>query len=216
MGDMVLKMLSHITTPLFVGPPLCDDPEFLHLNCVFVGEVFLTAIAMRQLPHFMHPVISRCLPSYWKLLKMKQRIANFLIPVIQERQRTQRANPNAEKQKDVLQYMIDMAGTEKEADPSNMAVRYIFTIIGSVHSVVAAATDTIYELIERPEYIQPLLEEVDQALRETGGEWGKDFASKLLKMDSFMKETQRVKPTTPSEPNSFRPSLDAPWKLIES
>lgn len=202
MGDMVLKMLSHITTPLFVGPPLCDDPEFLQLNCVFVGEVFLTAIAMRQFPPFMHPVVVRCLPSYWKLLKMKQRIANFLIPVIQERQRLQRANPNIEKRKDVLQYMIDMAGNEKEADPSNMAVRYIFTIIGSVHSVVAAATDTIYELVERPEYIEPLLEEVDQALKETGGEWGKEFASKLWKMDSFMKETQRAKPTTPRKPNS--------------
>ena len=130
---------------------------------------------------------------------MKQKIANYLIPVIRERQRSQRANPNVEKRKDVLQYMIDMAQTEKETDPTNMAVRYIFTIIGSVHSVVAAATDTIYELIERPEYIQPLLEEVDQALKETGGEWGKDFASKLMKMDSFMKETQRVKPTTPSK-----------------
>jgi cytochrome P450 len=199
MGDTVLKMLSHITTPLFVGPPLHDDPEFLHLNCVFVGEVFLTAILMRQFPSFMHPLITRCLPSYWRLLRMKQKIANYLVPVIQERQRSQRANPNVEKRKDVLQYMIDMAQTEKEADPTNMAVRYIFTIIGSVHSVVAAATDTIYELIERPEYIQPLLEEVDQALKETGGEWGKDFASRLMKMDSFMKETMRVKPTTPSK-----------------
>lgn len=92
-----------------------------------------------------------------------------------------------------------MAQTEKETDPTNMVVRYIFTIIGSVHSVVAAATDTIYELIERREYIQPLLEEVDHALKETGGEWGKEFASKLMKMDCFMKETQRVKPTTPSK-----------------
>src|SRR3984885_1194238 len=214
MGEMVLKMLSHITTPLFVGPPLCDDPEFLHLNCVFVKEVFMTAILMRQFPSFMHPVITRCLPSYWRLVKMKRKIANYLIPVIQERQRSQRANPNVEKRKDVLQYMIDMAQTEKETDPSNMAVRYIFTIIGSVHSVVAAATDTIYELIERPEYIQPLLEEVDQALEETGGEWGKDFASRLMKMDSFMKETQRVKPTTPRE--FYQSLLDpkAPFKLI--
>jgi hypothetical protein len=214
MGDIVLKLLSHITTPLFVGPPLCDDPEFLHLNCVFVGEVFMTAILMRQFPSFMHPVITRCLPSYWRLLKMKRKIANYLIPVIQERQRSQQANPNVEKRKDVLQYMIDMAQTEKETDPSNMAVRYIFTIIGSVHSVVAAATDTIYELIERPEYIQPLLEEVDQALEETGGEWGKDFASRLMKMDSFMKETQRVKPTTPRE--FYQSLLDpkAPFKLI--
>lgn len=86
---------------------------------------------------------------------MKQKIANYLIPVIRECQRSQWENPNVEKRKDVLQYMIDVAATEKETDSTNMAVRYIFTIIGSVHSVIAAVTDTIYELTERPEYIQP-------------------------------------------------------------
>ena len=150
---MVLKMLSHITMPLFAGPPLCGDPEFLHLNCVFVEEVFLTAISNEAISPFHAPSHDQ-MPAIL-LEALKDEAENRQLPRSCDPGTPEITMGESEcrKAKDVLQYMIDMAETEKETDPTNMAVRYIFTVIGSVHSVIAAVTDTIYEQTERPEYI---------------------------------------------------------------
>jgi len=47
----------------------------------------------------------------------------------------------------------------------------------------------VYELGRRPEYIQPLLEEIVEVIREEG--WTKAAFAKMWKLDSFLRETQR-------------------------
>jgi hypothetical protein len=49
----------------------------------------------------------------------------------------------------------------------------------------------IYEVITRPEYLQPLRDEASAALESGGGTWSKNTISKLYKMDSFFREVQR-------------------------
>jgi cytochrome P450 len=88
--------------------------------------------------------------------------------------------------------MMELAN-ESESPAENLAQRYIYTIIGSMHTVTAAVVDTVYDLCGRREYIEPLREETEQVLLEDGG-WGKGTTNKMLKMDSFMKEVQRVHP----------------------
>jgi hypothetical protein len=48
----------------------------------------------------------------------------------------------------------------------------------------------LYRLLANPEYIGPLREEVDAVIREEG--WTKAGVDKMYKIDSFLKETQRV------------------------
>jgi len=48
----------------------------------------------------------------------------------------------------------------------------------------------LYRLLANPEYIEPLREEVDAVIEEEG--WTKGGIDKLHKMDSFLRETQRL------------------------
>jgi hypothetical protein len=48
----------------------------------------------------------------------------------------------------------------------------------------------LYRLLANPEYIEPLREEVDAVIREEG--WTKAGIDKMHKMDSFLKESQRL------------------------
>lgn len=65
-----------------------------------------------------------------------------------------------------------------------------------------AATQAIFDLVARPEYIQPLRDEIEQAIDEDGQDTdGEGFLklkktsmTKLKKLDSFMKESQRLSP----------------------
>ena len=48
----------------------------------------------------------------------------------------------------------------------------------------------MYRLLANPEYIEPLRQEVDAVVAEEG--WTKAGLDKMHKIDSFLRETQRV------------------------
>ena len=48
----------------------------------------------------------------------------------------------------------------------------------------------VYRLLANPEYIEPLRQEVDAVVREEG--WTKAGIDKMHKIDSFLRETQRI------------------------
>jgi Cytochrome P450 len=48
----------------------------------------------------------------------------------------------------------------------------------------------LYRLLENPEYVEPLREEVDAVITEEG--WTKAGIDKMHKIDSFLRETQRL------------------------
>jgi hypothetical protein len=50
----------------------------------------------------------------------------------------------------------------------------------------------MYRLISHPEYIEPLRREVEAVVAEEG--WTKAGMDKMRKMDSFLRETQRIDP----------------------
>ncbi len=51
-------------------------------------------------------------------------------------------------------------------------------------------TQVLYRLLAHPEYIEPLRQEVDAVISEEG--WTKDGIDKMHKVDSFVRETQRL------------------------
>jgi hypothetical protein len=48
----------------------------------------------------------------------------------------------------------------------------------------------VYRLLANPEYIEPLRQEVDAVIKEEG--WTKAGIDKMHKIDSFLRETQRI------------------------
>ncbi|KAI4214665.1 MAG: hypothetical protein LQ351_002738 [Letrouitia transgressa] len=208
-----LGVVSRVTARLFVGFPLCRDEKWLELNSQIVEQLFITVMVMRNFPPWVHPVLNKILPSQYKLKRILRQIHSMLLPVIEERRRN--PPPSDQKPIDVLEYMMDLAkGTEAEAQ--NLAMRYCYTIIGSVHTVTGAIIDSVYEVCARPEYAEPLRHEIQQALDEEGG-WNKTTLSKLRKVDSFMKEVQRMYPPSAigfrrmvKEPLTFSDGLHIP------
>jgi len=53
-----------------------------------------------------------------------------------------------------------------------------------------AFTQVLYRLLDNPEYIEPLRREVEAIVAEDG--WTKAAMDKMYKIDSFIRETQRI------------------------
>src|ERR1700759_1475173 len=78
-------------------------------------------------------------------------------------------------------------------------------------------TYVLFELATRPEYVQPLRDEIEAVTKEEG--WSEDSFRKLWKVDSFIKESVRTStfmhcrcPT--SVASAFRLILDIPANIL--
>ncbi len=67
-------------------------------------------------------------------------------------------------------------------------------------------TQVLYRLLAHPEYIEPLRQEVDAVVSEEG--WTKDGIDKMHKIDSFIRETQRLDGITLGSLSSFSSTPD--------
>jgi hypothetical protein len=63
----------------------------------------------------------------------------------------------------------------------------------------------LYRLLSNPEYIEPLRQEVEAVVAEEG--WTKASIDKMHKIDSFLRETQRMEGTGSSSLDSFSSDL---------
>lgn len=59
-----------------------------------------------------------------------------------------------------------------------------------------AVTHAIFDLCAMPEYFEPLRSEAQTALAQDNGEWKFSTLKRLRRLDSFLKESQRVNQST--------------------
>ncbi|GAP84828.2 putative cytochrome P450 [Rosellinia necatrix] len=200
LSPYIYRLMARITSRLFLGVPICRDKRWLQLQLDLVMAIFHTILLMRNFPRFTHPLLGAVIPARKRLKKCMEELHDFLEPLIEERMaidakynsRGQMTSDQYEKPNDVMQWMMDIA-TDEEYTADNLANRFVYTIMGSIRSVVEVVMNCMYELVERPEYIEPIREEMRQVLAEDGG-WGKRSAGRMLKTDSFIKEISRHYP----------------------
>lgn len=192
-SQYISRLMGRVTSRLFLGIPICRIPSWLQLQLDLVRAIFETTVIMRNFPRFTHPVVGALLPSRRRLLRCMEGLHHFLEPLIEERRAQEKLQGSSYKPpNDVMQWMMELAN-EEESEPSNLANRFVYTILGSVQTVVEVIMNCLYELCVRPEYIEPLREEMRLALEECDG-WDKRTAGILIKTDSFIKEISRHYP----------------------
>jgi ent-kaurene oxidase len=208
MNTIMTRVISRLTARNWVGKELARTDAWHTANLQTTEQVFITAMILKCLPCILRPVIAPVIPTRWKLKKLVDEVLSYLVPVIEQRfRREQQAEAegeksNYEKPEDVIQWMMDEAEGELR-DPNNLARRYIYAVIGSLFPVASGLVDLMYDLAAYPEIVEPLRQEVEEVMAEDGG-WSKGTAAKLVKMDSFMRESMRVNTPTPSK--SSRPA----------
>lgn len=98
------------------------------------------------------------------------------------------ANKKAENAQNLLSWMIEC---EDGSDPSYLAHLEIVVSLASIHTTQMNIVHVLYDLAANPEYINQLREEI-QMVAQRG--WNKGSFSQLLRLDSFLKESQRFNP----------------------
>ncbi|KAG6319371.1 hypothetical protein E4U22_004624 [Claviceps purpurea] len=182
-----LKIVARLTVFALLGESLCRDVAFLDLCCEFGNAFPMDALLLRWLPSWTKPFVVRYLTSTRHLGKLQEKIR----AEVDSRRNSFEKN----RMKDILDYTMDWIDNRRDAVYGDAHVVHVMIsfISGALHTTSQLVVHTLFELASRPDYIGALREEIKQCF-EQHGQGTKAAMDSMYKMDSFIKETQRLNP----------------------
>ncbi|CCL98069.1 uncharacterized protein FIBRA_00063 [Fibroporia radiculosa] len=182
------KIVSRASNRVFVGLPLCRNPEYLDAVVNFAFDVTRGHVILSLVPFLFKGIVGRVLP--WSKRAFR-RASTFLNPMIEERQRKLREFGDGwdDKPNDLLMWLIEEAN--KIGETTDLVVQgLLLSNFAAIDTSSQSITHALYHLAANPEYAKPLREEVEYIIKEHG--WTKGAMGKMCKLDSFMRESQRL------------------------
>ncbi|KAF9236826.1 cytochrome P450 [Melanogaster broomeanus] len=186
--DTFRKVICRTANRGFVGLPLCRNPDWINLNIHFTMDVIKAGVIIGLFPHFFAPLVARFLR---KVPASVRRAMELLRPIIEERQKDldEHSTAWADKPNDYLSLLMDVAeGSERTV--KDLTLRILAVNFSAIHTSSTIFTQALCNLAANPQYIQPLREEVESIIATEG--WSKAALNNMRKIDSFLKETQRM------------------------
>lgn len=217
--------VSKASARTFVGEQLGQDPEWQKITLDYTAAVSQTSRTIRQQSYLgqLLAIYFRTSESYRRWLQWQERGYQKLKPILEARAIAAR-RPDYKKANDSMQWIIDDAETRGEhlslRKQSDLQMTMIFV---SILTTASACLSVLYDLLSQPEYIKPIRDEVDQVMNESAGHLDAPTLAKMDKLDSFIKEVQRVngastvnnlRQVTSSKGITFRNGLHLPQGTV--
>ncbi|KAJ8111242.1 hypothetical protein ONZ43_g5667 [Nemania bipapillata] len=195
----ILDFVARVSARIFLGKPLCRNPEWLEVSTQFTENVFVSLVFLRLFPMWTHGFLNWFMPSSYKGTAYVSKAKKLLVPEINRRRSAEakgRVSPDEDKN-NLLSWMMEIA-TPKEGEASALAHLEVVMSLASIHTSQMNAVHCLYDLLAHPEYLEPIREEIRAVVAESGPwmKWEKPQFSKLRRLDSFMRESQRFNPPT--------------------
>ena len=181
---MILRITSAVVNRALVGLPICRNKEWFQATMGYAADAFTISGSLRPRSRLIRPLVYFFLHARRSLNRHMATARRLLVPVIQHRESGDKSHA------DVLQWMVDNAqGSDK--DPKELTHKILFSCLASVTSSNMGIVHLLYDLCAMPELFDPLRQEIQDVLEEEGG-WTVSAIHRMKRLDSFLKESQRM------------------------
>ncbi|KDR68411.1 hypothetical protein GALMADRAFT_231377 [Galerina marginata CBS 339.88] len=184
-----MKIMSRTSNRLFVGLPLCRNPDYVELNEQFTMDVIQGGLTIGMFPAIFRPALNHLLtrvPS-----SIKRAIAHagplFEAQMNQER-KLGKDDPN--RPNNLITWLLEEAEDPSRRNLPDLVIRLLTVNFAAIHTTSMALTHILYDLAAYPEYAEPMRQEVENIIKAEG--LTKVSVIKMRKVDSFIKESQRL------------------------
>ncbi|KAI1742420.1 cytochrome P450 [Xylaria scruposa] len=192
--ELLLRVVARVSGRVLVGPEICRQEEWLYTAIHFTENSYAIIMTLRILPSYLHALVGPLLPAYWRVRANLATAKRIIGPVVRERRAKEASSAvgGYKKEEDVLQWMMDL-GVGKEAQPDKLAHRQLMLSLAGIHTTTMSISHAIYDLCAHPQYFEPLRDELSYVIENHGG-WRRPIIPKFRKLDSFLRESQRMNP----------------------
>lgn len=195
--EMSTRLIALATSRVMAGDILRRNKEWINVASSYAHNVGLTLVLLRPVPKYLRPIAAYFLPCVQQMKKQLRFTKDLFIPLINERKKAEKAADMAyTKPDDFLQWMMDLSEDEGEnLDADALAHHMLLLVTLAVsHTSTMALCHCLYDLVIKPEYLEPLREEMRRTLPDG---WYKATQASLqeqVRLDSFLRESQRFGP----------------------
>ncbi|KAI0894638.1 putative cytochrome P450 [Annulohypoxylon nitens] len=193
--DKLLRVVAQASARIFVGYPMCRNEEWLDCSTKFAIDVMTGGEKLKQWHPYLRPIAQYFVPEMTRIRGDHQRALELLLPEL-NRRLAEPADPDSSPRNDMIQWMQDRARKTGDNSFNNkeLANLQMLTATAAIHTTRLAIIHALYDLAARPEYIEPLRNEVLEVTKDSKGVLQKQHLTQMKMLDSFMKESQRHSP----------------------
>ncbi|EJD07464.1 cytochrome P450 [Fomitiporia mediterranea MF3/22] len=187
--DITRSIVCRASNRVFVGVPLCEDPEYAELSINFTIDIVKTVYMVQDMPAFLRPIVGAYFNPTTKRIRQAVRL---LQPVLEERFRMYDENGDdwPGKPVDMISWLIEEAPKNEKRSIRDLTLRMLTINFAAIHTTSNSFGHALLHIAAEPKYVAPIREEIEQVIKEEG--WSKVAMAKMWKLDSFMKESQRI------------------------
>lgn len=192
------RVVAQASARIFVGLPLCRNEDWLDSSLKFATDVMVGGEKLKQWHPWLRPIAQFFVPEVNRIKADHNHAHDLLLPELARRNST---NTDTDKRPyyDTIEWMQKRAKNigDTSFDSKELAKIQMLTATAAIHTTRLAITHALLDLAARPEYLEPLREEIREVTRDCGGGLlQKQHLTHLKKLDSFMKESMRHSPAS--------------------
>ncbi|KAH9970799.1 cytochrome P450 [Russula compacta] len=184
----VQQIIGRTSNRIFVGPPLCWNSDYQKLTTNFAANLMKSSLLLAMFPRPLKAIAAKIFCNFPSNVRQTM---EFIKPMVNERfaKMEKLGETWDDPPNDMLMWLMREAkGIERSLE--GLARRLLLVNFASIHTTSLTFTQVFYRLLANPEYIEPLRHEVEAVVTQEG--WTKAGMDKMHKLDSFVRETQRV------------------------
>ncbi|PBL04623.1 cytochrome P450 [Armillaria gallica] len=188
--ETILRIVCRASNRMFVGLPLCRNPEYIKLNINYTIHIFAFGRIINVLPTVLKMILSLI---FTPRRQATAKTEKFLGDTIRERMHQQDVYGKdwPGKPNDLVSWLLDITyGDGKRRSVKDLCDRLLLLNTSAIHTTAMTFTTALYALATHPEYTEILRDEVEAIINEEG--YTKSAMGKMNKLDSFVKESQRL------------------------
>ncbi|KAJ9487608.1 hypothetical protein VN97_g5724 [Penicillium thymicola] len=185
-----------------VGPDICRDPDWVPSVIGYAQNVFMLAVTFKLAPDIARPLVALFTPYIYRIHSSRRAIRRLVGPTVDQKNAWAREQPQSWKSHvkhdneiTTLEWLVETSKPEEATVPM-IAHRITGVAFGATHTTSNTITNAILDLAnDFDRWAPPLRAEIEEVLGEIQlTEITNSHLSKMWKLDSFLKESQRFHP----------------------
>ncbi|KAI9685807.1 MAG: hypothetical protein M1820_010730 [Bogoriella megaspora] len=192
------KISASLSARALVGPTFCRNPEWLDISVNYTENLFRTVVILRLFPRWTQGLLCYLVPSYWRGLSYVKAAKKLLCPkiteLLEENDDASLDGRGTEEHNNVLDWLVESA-KGRDRTPEAIAHVTVLLALAAVHTTLLRMVNVLYDLTAQPGLISELRAEIEMQVDSKDG-WNQSSYDQLLKMDSVLRESQRMSPPT--------------------
>ncbi|KAK5045600.1 hypothetical protein LTR84_008969 [Exophiala bonariae] len=185
--------VTFVTNAVLVDSRLSSDPEWLQRTAEFAVNRYGAADDVRSWPPYLAGLVAPFIPSVRRLQEQRKYVMRTLKPVYEELNAKSQLSDNdkAERRKGMFGYEWLWSGSPNDVTLLDFSDTMMRTLIAAIHTTAKTISVAFVDLLAQPELLTDLVQEAKDAIDPDGQNID---LNKLIKLDCFLKESQRLSP----------------------